>query len=197
MDRLSEKAAARINALSLPQIDDIKTPELIRDCYEMELSYSADREDAARTGFFLPGTTFTLYEDMAENAFLRAISDQQGVAAFIAILPPDHPTLQKMLAAEAMILFDTISPDPGACFWIAKIAVRPGQERKGFATALYKYAFAHFQGYSGMTATALSPIRNVPSENLHRSVGMRPCGVYLSGHKGALQHTVSTVWVSS
>jgi GNAT superfamily N-acetyltransferase len=171
--------------------------ELLQECMEIELHYAADSDRAAKDGFFLPGVTAAVYEDLFSTGYVRAIaSDSGGVGAFIVVVPPGHSIIRRLLNNnESLVLFDR----PGAvseerAIWIAKIATSPGSRRQGLATALYRQVFSDFAGFETLTATAVSPLRNRVSEAFHRSVGMQACGIFLAGKREYLDNVVNIVW---
>ena len=169
----------------------------LESCYKLELHYSSESPAATTDGFFLPQTEFSLYEGLAKDGYIRvAMDDLTGQpGAFILSIPPGHAIVQRLLTNKtALALFDGPAPDPDKTVWIAKVATWPEFRRKGYAKALYDQMFSDFAGNSVMTATALSPLRNFASEDFHRSLGMKSCGVFLGGNKGHLQNVVNTVW---
>jgi GNAT superfamily N-acetyltransferase len=173
----------------------IRIPTLneLESCFKLELHYSSDSPTAAQDGFFLPQTDFSLYEGLYKDGYIRVTDDMSG---FIMAVPPGHAVIKRLLAnADSMILFDDIKLDPDHTAWVAKIATRQESRRKGCAKALYDQMFQDFAGNIIMTATALSPLRNKASEDFHRSLEMKACGVFLGGKKGNLENVVNTVWI--
>jgi len=163
----------------------------------MEVGFSHDAVDRVEQGFFLPGTKFEVYEQLHREGYIRVIRSGDGsIASYVLAVPPGHSIVERLvLNNEAMIvLCEEHELHPASTAWVAKIATRKSAKRMGLAAELYRELFKEFSGSAIVTATALSPLRNLPSEQFHRAMGMRAVGVFLSGDKGPLRSTVNIVW---
>ena len=173
------------------------SPDELRQCFELELDYAHDSKEWSDHGFFLPGTKFEVYEQILREGYVRATRSRDGaIASFVLAVPPGHTIVERLvLNNEAMILLgEEHELHSASTAWVAKIATRRSAKRQGLAAELYRSLFKEFSGSAVVTATALSPLRNIPSEQFHRAMGMRAIGVFLSGTKGPLQNTVNIVW---
>lgn len=173
--------------------------EELQFCFDLEVSLSPDNEQASENGFFLPGASFKVYEDLAETGFIRVISENGKPIGFVMVVPPGHAIMSRLLINnESLIWFDKESTFPSVdnCYWIAKVAVLKDFKRQGYGKILYENAMNHFEGLTALTATALSPIRNQASENFHRAMNLNACGVFLSGNRGNLSNIVNILWKS-
>ncbi|KAI9129463.1 GNAT family N-acetyltransferase [Acaryochloris sp. CCMEE 5410] len=177
----------------------IYTPsfEELNFCYELEKSFSSNSEDANEKGFFLPGASFKVYEDLHDTGYIKVLSQGSNLVGFVMVVPPKHQILSRLLINnESLIWFDSeqLYPNVDNCYWIAKIAVKAEFMRFGYAKALYEDVFENFDGLTALTATAVSPLRNHASENFHRALGLKACGLFLSGTKGELTNIVNILW---
>ena len=166
-------------------------------CFELEKSFSIEKNESNNSGFFLPGASFKVYEDLHVSGYLKVISDGSNLIGFVLVVPPSHQILKRLLINnESLIWFDSeaLFPKIDKCYWIAKIATLPEYMRKGYAKALYEDVFQHFSGLTALTATAVSPMRNHASENFHRNLGLNACGLFLSGDRGSLSNIVNILW---
>lgn len=173
--------------------------EELQFCFDLEVSLSPDNEKASENGFFLPGASFKVYEDLSETGFIRVVSDQSKPIGFVMVVPPGHSIMSRLLVNnESLIWFgdESAFPSVNDCYWIAKVAVRDDYKRQGYGKLLYENVMSHFEGLTALTATALSPIRNHASENFHRVMNLNACGVFLSGNRGNLSNIVNILWKS-
>ncbi len=171
--------------------------EELQSCFDLEVSLSHDVEDASEKGFFLPGTSFKLYEDLLGSGYIRILTEGDEALGFVMVVPPGHPIITRLLINnESIIWFEDESeyPSPENCFWIAKIAVIENSKRQGYGRTLYNHVFDNFKGLTALTATAVSPIRNHPSERFHMAMGLKACGLFLSGTRGDLENIVNILW---
>lgn len=173
------------------------TASQLKECYALEMSYPAKSSAAEKSGFFLPGTQFSLYEELLETGYIRCIADKENVASCIVAAPPGHPIVLRMLDNKALALDGHLKPNPSASVWIAKIMSGSRYKRQGYSAALYQLLFKDFPNVTFWTATALSPLRNVPSEEFQISQGLKTCGTFLSGKKGNIDNVVSQVWIKT
>lgn len=177
----------------------IYTPsfEELNFCYELEKSFSFYSKDASEKGFFLPGASLKVYENLHDTGYIRVLSEGSTLIGFVMVVPPKHQILSRLLINnESLIWFNSekLYPDVDNCYWIAKIAVKTEFMRCGFAKSLYEDVFTKFEGLTALTATAVSPIRNHASENFHRNLGLNACGLFLSGDRGDLSNIVNILW---
>lgn len=174
---------------------DITIPDLVdlKQCYELEKQYCLKLEDEVdvSNGFFLPGTKFECYEEMFNTGFFRVIKECDIVAAYVIVIPPGHHYIKKLLADNTISFFEDIY-DYKKTYWIQKVAVHPHFKKKGYASKLYSKIDDEFGEYYGLTATAISPYRNIASENLHKGFGMERCGISVWKKIGTIY--VNTVW---
>ncbi|MFO1228255.1 hypothetical protein [Roseateles sp.] len=173
------------------------SPEQITECFKIEQSLGFDAPDADTAGFFLPGATEALYQDLYKTGYTRVILDDAGrVSSYVVVVPPGHSIVERSLANNPAMLLcgDTPSPDPKHSIWIAKVASQPAARRSGQARALYAQVFADFAGCTAFTTTALSPKRNPASEGFHAAMGMQRAGVFLSPPRGEVKHIVNLLW---
>lgn len=171
-----------------PDADDLKA------CLTLEQQYGYDQA-AAGEGFFLPGASLQLYEMLNSSGYVRLIKDGGRVLAFVAAIPPRHDILGKLIANhDAFVLHEPAGIGADNTAWIAKIATAPDSKRGGLATKLYLHVFESFKNNNILTATAREPLRNIPSENFHKHVGMVECGVYYGVNKDTQQKTVNAIW---
>lgn len=173
------------------------TRELLKDCFALENSLSADAEKAEEEGFFLPGASLAVYEELYDTCYIKAVSEHSKLAGFVIAVPPGHLILQRLLSNHgSLIWFNSETPVPSheSSCWIAKIAVKKELRRKGCASLLYNDVFSRFKDATILTATAVSPLRNHASENFHRAIGFQGCGLFLSGSRGELTNIVNILW---
>lgn len=166
-------------------------------CYELEKSFSFEAKDANEKGFFLPEASLNVYEDLHDTGYIRVLSEDSTLIGFVMVVPPKHEILSRLLINnESLIWFDaeTLYPNINNCYWIAKVAVQVEFMRRGFAKALYEAVFENFDGLTALTATAVSPLRNHASENFHHALGLKACGLFLSGNRGSLSNVVNILW---
>ncbi|HRQ60876.1 MAG TPA: N-acetyltransferase [Alphaproteobacteria bacterium] len=175
----------------------IPSAEQLADCYALELSYGFENPSAEAEGFFLPGTVYSLYETIALNGYIREIRRDGALAAYVLALPPGDARVSGLLNHVGM----TVDPQlkqmivPDKTLWIAKIATTPAFKRQGMATALYRKVFDDFPGATILTATALSPKRNIVSEDFHKAMDFKKCGTYAGTRADTGETTMNTVWI--
>jgi hypothetical protein len=173
------------------------SPEHVAQCFALEESLSFSAPDADEFGFFLPGATLDLYQDLFKTGYIRVILDPKGmVRSYVVAVPPGHSIINKMLTENpSMILCsEDFKLNPNTSVWIAKVATSKDSRRMGFARRLYAELFREFSGCTALTTTALAPKRNFLSEGLHASVGMHRAGVYLSPPRGEIAGIVNLLW---
>ncbi len=171
----------------------------LEECFKLEKSYFFHHENSESQGFFLPGSSFELYKDIASSGYVRCIEDEQGnVASFILALSPGHKIISNLLQNRdrTIIINNELSSriDPMKSVWIAKIATDNHYRRKGLANSLFKSLLGFYTDTSIFTATALTPKRNYISEKFHHTIGMKPCGVYLGTTIESIENPVSLIW---
>lgn len=165
-------------------------------CFALEEQYSFHSPNAAQDGFFLPGSQFSLYEQLYETGYIRSAVHSSGeLAAFILAVPPRHSILQNLLSNPDFFQLDNQRfPDAANTVWVAKVASAPQFKRSGLARKLYQHLFLDFPSKDILTATALLPVQNTVSEQFHASLGMNKIGTYTGTLKGTDQKTINTVW---
>jgi len=169
----------------------------LRHCFELEQFYSSQRPDAEKIGFFLSGVSFDLYKNLSLMDGVWCIPDsEETVAAYVAIAPPNSKIVENILSnKQSLVLFNNEDLLSDKVCWIAKIASKPEFRNCGNASELYNHIFELYKDCICLTATAISPLRNKPSENFQRKMGMEVCGVYLGAKKDAVDTPVSLVWM--
>ena len=165
-------------------------------CFELEATLTYNSLDADTSGFFLPGTSFSVYEDLAKTGFVRCLFEDDNLVSFVVAIPPGHSIVRSMLTnSQRMILWGGAQQlDPLKSIWIAKVATSKLFRKKGYARRLYESAFAEFRGGFVYTATALSPKRNAASEAFHESLGLQRNGVFLSPKRDHVENIVNLLW---
>lgn len=172
----------------------IETPQkdnLVK-CYELEKHYSINNNTDESKGFFLPGTTLETYESLFKSGYIKVLKKDEILIAFVIVVPPGHTIVNSLLTSDSMLLFDNGKIDIDKCYWIAKVAVHPEYTKLGYAIKLYEQLEYDFKDFTGFTATAVSPLRNYPSEKLHEDFKMKKCGIYIT--KKDEKSFTSIVW---
>jgi len=172
-------------------------PQQLLLCLDIEKNYGFAADDWQEQGFFLPGATAELYQKLGSEGYAKCIVDDAGnIVSFILALLPDHPLTHNLLSnSSSTIITDTSTTiDFTRAIWIAKIATHKNYHRMGYAQKLYSHLFQQHPNCSFFTATALSPQRNIISEQLQKHMKFTPCGVFLGKKTEEISHPISLIW---
>lgn len=177
---------------------DVPTLQNLKECYDLECFYEYDAPSASAEGFFLPGTQFSLYENLLETGYIREIrTPENGLIAYIMAVPPQHDILKRLFSSSGMKIEPPMGliPSPNNTIWIAKIATGQNYKRQGLARKLYETLFRDYKNALILTATALNPKHNAASENFHKAMDFTKAGTYSGEKSDTKEKTENILWI--
>ena len=173
------------------------SPEQITECFKIEQSLGFDAPDADTAGFFLPGATEALYQDLYKTGYTRVILDDAGrVSSYVVVVPPGHSIVERSLANNPAMLLcgDTRVPTPSTRSGSPRshrslLHVAPGKPGRCMRPGLCRLC------------RAAPPSRRRPSRQsatrlrgLSRRHGHAAGGRVLSPPRGEVKHIVNLLW---
>lgn len=182
---------------SLLQIVTIRAAQEadLRKVNYLESLLYENKPDAPKRGFLLSGGRgLRGFEELLGSPSFLVAQKGERILGFALALPPGHARITGMLASDGLKLkkgLTQASLEPLA--WIGKIGVHPDFMGQGIATVFYDALLRQFQEFNVLALTTYSPMRNLPSEALHKKFGFKPAGYFHIGDRGTLQDVVCRI----
>ena len=194
--KTSNSSLVSTNLLTHLEIREVESDAELMSCLSLERRLGEAREAAREEGFLIKsGDTLESYLNYRQFSKFYLAIYRDMVVGFVYLFPPQSPLLQERLEADRYITqYDFNLREMHKVGWLAKIAVEPEFMGHGIAGALLDNLFQTCRGLDVISTIAFAPLRNLPSERLHKRHGFFQIGIGRIRGRDAVKHLLYSVY---